>query len=75
MQRQHLIQLFDHRIEEGVLQGGYNQADDAGLAAGQAAGRRIGAVIQLFDGLQHLLAVFLADRTCAVDDPGYRDHG
>ncbi|MNL30999.1 hypothetical protein D3C87_1527670 [compost metagenome] len=69
MQRQHLIQLLDHRIEKGVLQRGNDQANDAGLAAGQAAGRRIGAVIQLFDGFQHLLAVFLADRTCTVDDP------
>ncbi|MNE61189.1 hypothetical protein D3C80_1563860 [compost metagenome] len=66
VQRKHLVQLFDHCIKEGILQRRDNQADDPGLAAGQAAGSGTRPVVQLLDRIEHPLPVVFPHRSGTV---------
>src|SRR6185312_556471 len=63
--REHALLHGDDVVGVGVV---VDQTDGVGLGAAQAAGREVGPVMQLVDGLQHLGAGAAPYRGFLVDD-------
>ena len=69
---------FDHLGEEGVGAGGDQQAQGAGAVDLEAAGHRVGGVVEGADGFQHVAGGLLADAAGVIEhmgDGGDRDSG